>query len=60
MFCAVGGGVDRCDWPKWQHHPKNQAGVTTEFLYDIRNNLGVRQDASGLGRYGYDGEGPRT
>ena len=34
---------------------KTKAGVTTEFLYDIRDQLSeVRQDASVLGRYGYD------
>ena len=39
---------------------KTKAGVATEFLYDIRNQLGeVRQDVSVLGRYGYDAEGMR-
>ena len=39
---------------------KSKAGVTTEFLYNIRNQLGeVRQETSVLGRYGYDAEGMR-
>ena len=39
---------------------KTKAGVATEFLYDIRDQLGeVRQDASVLGRYGFDYEGMR-
>ena len=39
---------------------KTKAGVTTTFLFDIRDQLGeVRQDVSILGRYGYDSEGMR-
>ena len=39
---------------------KTKAGVTTQFLYNIRNQLGeVRQETSVLGRYGYDAEGMR-
>jgi RHS repeat-associated protein len=39
---------------------KTKNGVATEFLYDIRNQLGeVQQGASVLGRYGYDSEGLR-
>jgi hypothetical protein len=39
---------------------KTKAGTTTEFLYDIRNQLGeVQQGANVLGRYGYDSEGLR-
>jgi RHS repeat-associated protein len=39
---------------------KTKAGATTEFLYDIRNQLGeVQQGANVLGRYGYDSEGLR-
>ena len=39
---------------------KTKNGVTADFLYDIRNQLGeVRQDASILGRYGYDSKGLR-
>ena len=34
---------------------KTKAGLTTTFLFDIRDQLSeVRQDASTLGRYGYD------
>jgi RHS repeat-associated protein len=39
---------------------KAKGGVTTTFLYDIRNQLGeVQQGANVLGRYGYDSEGLR-
>jgi RHS repeat-associated protein len=39
---------------------KTKAGVTTTFLYDIRNQLGeVQQGSNVLGRYGYDSEGLR-
>jgi RHS repeat-associated protein len=39
---------------------KTAGGVTTSFLFDIRDQLGeVRQGASILGRYGYDYDGRR-
>jgi hypothetical protein len=39
---------------------KTKSGTTTEFLYDIQNQLGeVGQDTNVLGRYGYDSEGLR-
>src|SRR3990172_11395502 len=39
---------------------KTKAGVTTTFLYDIRDQLGeVQQGANILGRYGYDSDGRR-
>jgi RHS repeat-associated protein len=39
---------------------KIKAGVTTQFLYDIRNQLGeVRESGNILGRYGYDLDGRR-
>jgi RHS repeat-associated protein len=39
---------------------KSKAGVTTNFFFDIRNQLGeVRQASNVLGRYGYDYDGRR-
>jgi RHS repeat-associated protein len=39
---------------------KTASGVTTNFLFDIRNQLGeVRQASNILGRYGYDYQGRR-
>jgi RHS repeat-associated protein len=39
---------------------KTTAGVTTNFLFDIRDQLGeVRQASNILGRYGYDFQGRR-
>jgi len=46
--------------PNGNTRSKTKAGVTTTFLYDIRDQLGeVQQGTSILGRYGYDHDGRR-
>ena len=53
-MCLHKGKIVAID-PNGNTLSKTKAGVTTTFLYDIRDQLGeVRQDTSILGRYGYD------
>ena len=55
MFAYLRNGKIVAIDPNGNTTSKTKAGVTTTFLYNIRDQMSeVRQDASTLGRYGYD------
>jgi RHS repeat-associated protein len=59
-FCVFGKRASIAIDPNGNTTSKTASGVTTNFLFDIRDQLGeVRQGASVLGRYGYDYDGRR-